>query len=126
MLYADGVWDNYIWMDIADLSDQDMAVMAITENHNREQLSQLELIQGYRRAIDETGLSVQGLADKLGMSRPRLANNLRVLTLPDFILEHVESGDLKLTVAREFLVLQSADHAHTEDMQEDHPPHHQP
>ena len=118
VLYADGVRDKHIDMDIADLSDQDMAVMAITENDNREQLSQLELIRGYRRAIDETGLSVQGLADELGMSRPRLANNLRVLTLPDFILEHVESGDLKLTIAREFLVLQSADHAHTDDMQE--------
>lgn len=117
LLYADGLWDRYIEMDIAELSDQDMAVIAITENENREELSQLELIRGYRRAVDETGLSVQGLADRLGMSRPRLANNLRVLTLPDFILEHVESGDLKLTIAREFLVLQSADHAHSEDMQ---------
>ena len=118
LLYEDGVLDKYIEVDIADLSDQDMAVMAITENDNREQLSQLELIQGYRRAIDETGLSVQGLANKLVMSRPKLANNLRLLALPDFILEYVESGALRLTVAREFLVLHSSDHAHTEDMQE--------
>ena len=44
------------------------------------------------------------------------SNNLRVLELPDFVLEHVERGALHVSVAREFLVLQNADHCHEEDM----------
>ena len=104
-------------MDVADLTDEQMAVMALTENESRKQLSQIEVVRAHKRAIDETSLSIQALADKLGMNRPTLSNNLRVLELPDFILQHVESGDLGITVARDFLVLQNADHAHTEDMQ---------
>ena len=89
----------------------------MTENEHRKQLSQIEVVRAHKRAIDETSLSIQALADKLGMNRPTLSNNLRVLELPDFILQHVESGDLRITVARDFLMLRNADHAHTEDMQ---------
>ena len=117
LLYQQGRGERYIDMDVADLTDEQMAVMALTENESRKQLSQIEVVRAHKRAIDETSLSIQALADKLGMNRPTLSNNLRVLELPDFILQHVESGDLRITVAREFLVLQNADHAHTEDMQ---------
>ena len=117
LLYQQGRWERYIEMDVADLTDEEMAVMALTENESRKQLSQIEVVRAHKRAIDETSLSVQALADKLAMNRPTLANNLRILELPDFILEHVESGDLRITVARDFLMLQNADHAHTEDMQ---------
>ena len=65
-----------------------------------------------------TSAHIQTLADQLGIDRSTLSNNLRVLGLPGFVLEHVESGDLGLTVAREFLVLQNHDHAHVEDMQD--------
>ena len=117
LLYQQGRWERCIDMDLADLTDEEMAVMALTENESRKQLSQIEVVRAHKRAIDETSLSIQALADKLGMNRPTLSNNLRVLELPDFILQHVESGDLGITVAREFLVLQNADHAHTDDMQ---------
>ena len=117
LLYQQGRWERYIDMDVADLTDEEMAVMALTENESRKQLSQIEVVRAHKRAIDETSLSVQALADKLAMNRPTLSNNLRVLELPDFILQHVESGDLGITVARDFLMLRNADHAHTEDMQ---------
>ena len=95
LLYQQGRWERCIDMDVADLTDEEMAVMALTENESRKQLSQIEVVRAHKRAIDETSLSVQALADKLGMNRPTLSNNLRVLELPDFILQHVESGDLR-------------------------------
>lgn len=116
LLYQQGRGERYIDMDVADLTDEQMAVMALTENEHRKQLSQIEVVRAHKRAIDETSLSIQALADKLGMTRATLSNNLRVLELPDFILQHVESGDLGITVAREFLVLQNAAHAHINDM----------
>ena len=112
-------WPDYIDMDVNDeLTDEDMAVMALAENVARRQLTQIEVVRAHRRAIDETGLSIQGLADKLGVSRSALSNNLRVLELPNFILEHIERGALRVTDAREFLVLQNATHVHVEDMRE--------
>ena len=105
-------------VDIADISDERMAVMALSENTHRQQLTQIEVVRAHKRAIEETNLTVQGLAKQLDMSRPNLANNLRVLELPDVVLEHVESGALSLSVAREFLVLQHAGHVHLEDMQQ--------
>ena len=118
LLHQQGRGESYIDMDIAEISDEMMAVMALTENEGRKQLSQIEVVRAHKRAVDETELSVQTLAEQLGMNRPTLANNLRVLELPDSILEHVESGALGLTVAREFLVFQTATHAHIEDMRE--------
>ena len=119
LLHDQGDWGPCIDMDVNDeLTDQDMAVMALAENIARQQLTQIEVVRAHRRAIDETGLSIQGLADKLGVSRSALSNNLRVLELPDFILEHVEKSALRVTDAREFLVLQNATHVHVEDMRE--------
>ena len=118
LLHSEGKAGPQIDMDVADISDEAMAVLALTENERRQQLTQIEVVKAHQRAIEETALTVQELAKQLGMNRSTLANNLRVLELPEFVLGHVESGDLGLTVAREFLVLQNGDHVHTKDMQD--------
>ena len=118
LLHQQGRGESYIDMDVAEISNEEMAVIALAENVRRKDLSQIEVVRAHKRAIEETELTTQALADKLGMPRPTLANNLRVLNLPDFVLEHVESGALKLNVARAFLVLQNATHAHLGDMRE--------
>ena len=87
------------------------------ENEQRQQLSQIEVARAHRRAIDETSLTVAALAEQLGVARPTLSNNLRVLELPEAVLQYVESGELKITVAREFLALQHGGHSHVEDME---------
>ena len=118
LLQHQGRGEPYIDMDVADITNEEMVVLALTENEGRKQLTDIEVVRAHKRAIAETELTVQSLADQLGIPRPTLANNLRVLDLPDFMLEHVEAGDLKPTVAREFLVLQNATHAHVDDMRE--------
>ena len=116
LLHQQGLWPDYIEMNLTELSDDEMAIIALTENEVRKQLSQIEVVRAYRRAIDETGLEVQELAERIGVDRSTLSNNLRVLELPDFVLEHVESGAMSIRTAREFLVLQNADHCHADDM----------
>ena len=118
LLHERGLADDYVDMDVALITDEDMAVMGLTENERRKDLSQLETLRAYRKAIDETELTATVLAKQLGIADSMLSNNLRVLELPDFILEHVESGNLGITVAREFLPLQNAHHAHHENMRE--------
>lgn len=65
----------------------------------------MEVLRAHRKAVDDTSLTRESLADELGIARPTLSNNLRVLELPDFVLENVESGALTFGAAREFLVL---------------------
>ena len=110
-------WGDYVDVDIEDLTDERMAVIALSENVQRKQLTDIEVVRAHKRAIDGTELTIQALADQIGMARPTLSNNLRVLELPDFILEHIESGGLSMSAAREFLALQHDGHAHVEDMQ---------
>ena len=117
LLHQEGQGAPDIDLDVVELTDEQMAVMALTENERRTQLNQLEVARAQQRAVDETSLSMDALAKELGIARPTLSNRLRVLELPDFVLEHVESGDMGLTVAREFLALQGSGHAHIEDMQ---------
>ena len=117
LLYSHGRGPQYIDMDLTEIDDQQMALMALTENEARKQLTQVEVVRAHKKAIEETGLTVQALADKLGINRSTLSNNLRALALPDFVLEQVESGALSIHVAREFLVLQNEEHVHTEEMQ---------
>ena len=116
LLHAEGKAGPQIEMDVAELTDEQMAIMALTENERRKQLTQIEVLRAHKRAIDETSLTVQDLADRLGLDRSTVSNNLRVLELPDFVLEHVESGALRISAARDFLVLQNGGHAHTKDM----------
>ena len=118
LLYEQGRGESYIDMDVTGISDEGMAVLALTENERRKELSQIEVVRAHYKAIDETALTIQTLADQLGIDRSTLSNHLRVLDLPDFVLQHVESGKLSISVAREFLVFQSATHQHTEDMWE--------
>lgn len=116
LLWERGAGEWSIEVEVDEISDEKMAVIALAENVRRRDLTDIEVVRAHKWAIDETDLTVQALADELGINRPTLSNNLRILDLPDFVLEHVESGDLGLSVAREFLVLQNADHAHLEDM----------
>ena len=117
MLHENGLNRPGMDMDVADLTDEEMAVMALAENVDRRQLTQIEVLRAHRKAVDETGLTRDSLAEQLGIDRSTLSNNLRVLELPDFVLGYVESGALRVGAAREFLVLQNADHCHADDIQ---------
>ena len=111
-------WGEIIDVDVEYLTDEKMALIALSENQQRKDLTQSEVARARKRAIDETGLTIQALADQLGIDRATLSNTLRVLTLPQVVLEHVESGDLRIGVAREFLALQHDGHVHLEDMKD--------
>ena len=73
-------------------TEQENREIALIENIQRENLNPIEKARGLRRLLDDYGLSQQQLADKLGMSRSGLTNNVRILNLDprviDLVLEH--------------------------------------
>jgi ParB family chromosome partitioning protein len=85
--------------------------VAVVENLQREDLDPLEEAMGLSHLIDEYGYTQERLAERLGRSRPAVANALRLLALPDAIKTHVRSGALTAGHARALL---SVDEGHRE------------
>jgi ParB family chromosome partitioning protein len=73
-----------------DVDERETLVLALVENLVREDLSPLETARAYAALQDEFGMSVAELARSVGRSRPAVANTLRLLELPDDVLELVE------------------------------------
>ena len=75
-------------------TEQENREIALIENIQRENLNPIEKARGLRRLLDDYGLSQQQLADKLGMSRSGLTNNVRILNLDPRVLEFAKEGKL--------------------------------
>ena len=113
-----GDWPGDVPVEERVLSDFDMAMVALSENQKRRDLAPLDQWRAYQKALDEIeGLTIQHLADTLGLDRSTLSNNLRILALPKIVLERVDAHDLSPHAAREFLCLMGQDHAHTDIME---------
>ena len=113
-----GEWEGGVAVLIRDLTDAQMALTALTENSEREDLTPIETIRAYRRTLDAIPeLSKTELAESLGVGRSTLVNNLRILKLPAVVLDRVQSGEMTPRAARVFLCLMNDDHAHVDDME---------
>ena len=85
---------------VRDLSDTEVLELAIIENIQRADLNPLEEAQGYRQLMDRFGHTQERLAEALGKSRSHIANLLRLLTLPEAVLELLRAGRLTAGHAR--------------------------
>ena len=77
--------------------------LSILENVQREDLNPLEEARGYRRLIEEFGMTQQELGERLGKSRSAVSNALRLLQLPAEIQQRIQSGELTTGHARALL-----------------------
>lgn len=92
---------------IRELSDTETMELALIENLQREDLSPIEEALGYKALIDEHGFSQEEVATSVGKSRPAIANSLRILKLPDSVLEYVKQDKISVGHARALLMLDS-------------------
>lgn len=94
---------NEIPAIIKELSDSDMMELAIIENLQREDLNAIEEAESYQRLMNDLGLTQQKVAERLGKSRPCIANMLRLLNLPKDISNQVKEGALSSAHGRTLL-----------------------
>ena len=73
---------------VRELDDAEVLELAIIENVQRADLNPLEEAQGYRQLMDRFGHTQERLAEAVGKSRSHIANLLRLLTLPEPVLDH--------------------------------------
>ena len=85
---------------IRALDDIEALEVAIIENIQRADLNAVEEAAGYRQLMDKFGHTQEKLAEALGKSRSHIANLLRLLNLPDSVLDLVRGGTLSAGHAR--------------------------
>ena len=94
---------------IRELSDAEVAEIALIENLQREGLSFFEEAEGYRRLLEEFGLTQEELARRLGKSQSAVANKLRLLRFEEPVREVISREKLSERHARALLRLESAE-----------------
>lgn len=90
---------------IAQLSPSEQAELSLIENIQREDLTAVEEAAAYRRLIEEFGYTQEQLAERLGKSRPHVANTMRLLQLAPQYQQLIEDGRLSAGHARVLLSL---------------------
>jgi ParB family chromosome partitioning protein len=90
-----------------NLSREGTLEISIIENIQREDLNPVDEAKGYRRLMDEFGLTQEDLCKKVGKGRTTISNTLRLLNLPEEIQLYIISGKLSEGHARALLSLDS-------------------
>ncbi len=88
---------------IMDKDDRKAAEIALIENIQREDLNPVEEAMAFRSLMNEYGLTQEELSEKIGKSRSAIANTVRLLDLPDPVLEMVASGEISAGHGRTLL-----------------------
>jgi len=92
---------------IIEADDKKTMELALIENLQRQDLNPVEEALGYQALIAEYGMTQEETAERVGKSRPAVANALRLLHLPAEVLEMVRSGKLSAGHARAVLGLKT-------------------
>lgn len=85
---------------IKNFTERQIKEVALIENLQREDLNPLEAARAIRQLMDEYKLTQETVAEKIGKSRPNIANLLRILNLPQEILKLIEENKLSAGHAR--------------------------
>ena len=90
---------------VLDVDDARASELALVENVQRKDLNPVEEAQAYRALMTDCSLTQEQTADRVGKSRAAVANSLRLLELPDDVLDMLTAGTLTAGHARALLGL---------------------
>lgn len=85
---------------IKELTDDEAAIISLIENLQREDLNPIEEAYGFASLIKDFDLTQEEAAQRVGKSRPAVANALRLLRLPQEVIDAVREGKLSAGHAR--------------------------
>ena len=92
---------------VIEADDRKAMELALIENLQRQDLNPVEEARGYDALISEYGMTQEEAAQRVGKSRPAVANALRLLALPEPVLEMLEQNKLTAGHARAVLSLKN-------------------
>ena len=94
---------------VLDVSEGDAYAMAMVENLQREDLNPMEEAEGYQVLMNLSGMTQEQAAQKVGKSRPAVANALRLLNLPEPVRRILRNGGISAGHGRALLALKTAE-----------------
>jgi ParB family chromosome partitioning protein len=92
---------------LIDTDDEGLGVLALVENLMREDLNVLDEAEAYQQLSDVFGLTQEAIAQRVGRSRPHVANTVRLLGLPETIRASIAGGELTAGHGRALLAIDS-------------------
>ena len=99
---------NKIPVTVLDLTDVESLEVAIVENIQRDDLNPIEEARGYKRLSQEFNYDHEHISKLMSKSRSHVSNTLRLLTLPEDIINMLEEGSLTSGQARPLIGLINA------------------
>ena len=90
---------------IKDYSDSEIAEVSLLENLQREDLNPMECARAMKKLMDDYGWTQEKVADRLGKSRPVVANTVRLLNLEPEVIEMIEQGKISAGHARSLVAV---------------------
>lgn len=94
---------------IKDYSSKQIKEISIIENLQREDLNPIESARAIRQLMDEYNMTQEAVSERIGVSRPNIANTLRLLSLCPDVIKLVEDGRLSAGHARCLVPVQNYD-----------------
>ncbi len=94
---------------VKDFTDEETAQIALIENIQRQDRNPVEEAAAYRALMDEYGMTQEALSKAVGKSRSAIANSVRLLNLPDEIVEMLRKGKLSAGQAKAIASADSED-----------------
>lgn len=92
---------------IRELSDTETMELALIENLQREDLNPIEEALGYKELMEQYQFTQEAVSKSVGKSRPAVANALRLLNLPETVIDYVREGKLSSGHARAILAFET-------------------
>lgn len=92
---------------VRDMTDAEMMELSVIENLQREDLSPMEEAESYQFLMNNLELTQSKLAERVGKSRPYIANFVRLLTLPEVVQNYLRDGSLSAGHGRALLGLKA-------------------
>ncbi len=90
---------------IKETDDEASSIISLVENLQREDLNPVEEANGYKSLMETYGFTQEETAAKVGKSRSAVANSVRILALPDAILEMIRENKISYGHSRALLPL---------------------
>ena len=94
---------------IKDYSNKQIKEISIIENLQREDLNPIESARAIKQLMEEYNMTQEAVSERIGVSRPNIANTLRLLSLCPDVIKLVESGRLSAGHARCLVTIQNYD-----------------
>jgi len=85
---------------VKEASNQSISLMSLIENVQRKDLGCIEVAKAYKRIINEFSLSHDELAKKIGTDKSNVSNHLRLLNMPEAVLEIIDNQDISFGHAK--------------------------